>query len=138
MRNAPAAVLALLALAPAGAASTDRMLCFHRDGHVAVEPFQELCCTSPCAEDGGPCPTERPPDCPDDPCRDVPLTVGPDVAPPASPGPSAVAPAEGSLPADLPAFVPVSTSEAPPPVARALGPPGPPLLAHLRTVVLRP
>ncbi|HEX7896872.1 MAG TPA: hypothetical protein VF950_03880 [Planctomycetota bacterium] len=138
MRKKLAAVLAFLALAPLGAAPSDFMLCFHRDGKIAVEAFQELCCKSACPEDRGqPCPKELPEECPDDQCHDVPLAFGAKVV---QPGPSALpslAPLEGGLVADLPASIPVLAHEDPKPLARTLGPPGSLPLSRLRTVVLR-
>ena len=73
------AVLAIsLSIASVGLAPAEMMLCFHRDGSILVEKFQERCCKTSCPSDeecgtrscDGTAPTS---DCPDEDCRDLPL-----------------------------------------------------------------
>lgn len=72
-------VLVLLSQASIGFASGEFMLCFHRDGHVQVERFDLLCCRDARPVEKGCCPEEETPasssECPDDGCRDVPVTL---------------------------------------------------------------
>jgi hypothetical protein len=124
------AAVAAAGLLLLGAGPADVMLCFHRDGRVAVEPYQERCC----ADDGAGCPEERPGGCPDDQCQDLPLAAALHAVQ-ADPGALPAAPPSAELPAVEP------TSPFLPPVLRASKPLSgdldPPPLGLLRSVVLR-
>lgn len=132
-------VAATLGLLLMGAAPADFMLCFHRDGQVAVENFQELCCKTSCADTcaESTCPEKPPTDCPDDQCHDVPLTIGlsavrvaPSVLPTAPP-------TFDILPIEAPPPLLTLIRRAPEPASSDLDPPRSPPLDQLRTVILR-
>lgn len=142
MRKAVAVCSALLMPALVGVAPSDFMLCFHRDGKVAVEHFQELCCTSECADErdareGEDCAKERPAECPDDQCHDVPLTVGIEAVQQGSVVLPDLVPSISFLAADLPPQVLDGVQALPRPALHFLDLSGSPPLAHLRTVILR-
>ncbi len=114
--------------------SPEFMLCLHRDGHVRVEPFEQLCCRSEGAE-----PAPVPPSCPDENCRDLPVIEStPQLAPDS--GISIVEGSGGVLVFD-PAMQVLGKSDYQ--VDDPVRPPsfsGPPLAGpeqHLLTVVLR-
>lgn len=119
--------LGVLAIA-LGAAVTGRvpsgfMLCIHQDGRKVVEPFVESCCD------------EAPSSCPDEECRDLPLTLAAD---------EAVSAIEAVDPGPVSSDVKVDpdTELAPDPFAARpdsgfLDPPRCPAASFLRTVVLR-
>lgn len=75
-----AVLVAALGIASVGLVPSEYMLCFHRDGKIVVEPFQELCCKSTCS-DADTCGGENcggnaaSSECPDDQCQDLPLKV---------------------------------------------------------------
>jgi hypothetical protein len=132
MGRTPGLSLAALAAALLGAAPTEQMLCFHQDGRIFLEDYQEDCCD---ADARGDCPGEDPSRCPDDQCHDLPLTLERDG--------SLDVPSVDAPPATLvdavavPCFQLTLPLEAQPPRPGGLDPPGSPPLRFLRTVVLR-
>jgi len=131
MRKSLSVLTALAGLALMGAAPAEFMLCFHRDGKIVLESYQERCCAS---EDE--CPKQAASDCPDDQCRDLPLTIEADGGLDA---PSVDAPPPASTPCLIDASSPdgARPPELAPPRSEALDPPESPPLTFLRTVVLR-
>jgi hypothetical protein len=139
MKDRLAVLFAALGVALAGLAPSEFMLCFHRDGKVLVEHYQELCCKVPCAgeegcagDDGEGAASRS--DCPDDECQDLPLNSTLDAALRAASTPT-VALILG--PAPLPVAFEV---EVLPPAPAPFESPGPPLARPetlLRSVVLR-
>ncbi len=137
-----AAALVFLSQASAGFASSEFMLCFHRDGHIEFERYDQLCCrgSAPAAED---CCSEESKgaassSCPDDQCKDLPLKLS---APRSAyrPAPALEKPADtlaGPILDLLVAFVPPISDPARPAFSEE-----PPLRAgpieQLRTIVLR-
>ena len=130
MRTALPVLAAAAGLALTGLARADFMLCFHQDGQVVLETFQERCCVT---EDAC-CPESAPPACPDDQCHDLPLTLGAeDVLDASAPLFPSAAPLTLPIESELPA--PAAPLSRPTLSAASLDPPDP--LALLRSVVLR-
>jgi hypothetical protein len=134
MIGTASAVLATLGLLLMGAAPTEFMLCFHQDGKVEVEHYQELCCKSACETS---CPEEPPPACPDDQCHDVPLTNALQAVQGAPSVVPVVAPTLDVSSIEPPSPTPTFTLLASEPLSRDLDSPGSPALDLLRTVILR-
>jgi hypothetical protein len=128
MLGTGSALMAALGLLLMGALPAELMLCVHSDGHVEVEIFQELCCESSCPDD-------LPAECPDDQCRDVPLTMAFQAVPGSPPALPDLAPSADLSPIEPPS--PAFALRASEPLSGDLDPPRSPPLDFLRSVVLR-
>lgn len=138
MLGSGSALVAALGLLLMGAAPAEFMLCFHRDGKVEVERYQESCCESAREDsaDCGNCPERLPQECPDDQCRDLPLTSALQAVQGSPSSLPELAASTEPTPIEPPLVIPPFTWT-PEPRSGDLDPPGSPPLDFLRTVVLR-